>query len=225
MDSIIKKYADSGEVEHLRYIFLDSLDVDPTFENYKEELEYCRNIPGLFEPYKEMSPLKKDPSEWNDSYWISIKKDLKKNYSIERFEHMKEVAKVVYADKIERLKAERKARADEAAQKEKEQANAAEIARQAEERRIKAEIDNKKMAAQKADEQRKAEEKRKADERQSAAAQNERVRKAEEDKKRRDEELAAKNAAQRDASLKKALGAAAVITIVVLVVLIVLAIK
>lgn len=120
MDSIIKNYADNGEIRHLRYIFLDSLDVDPTFENYKEELEYCRNIPGMFEPYKELSPLKSDPSEWNDEYWISIKKDLKKNYSLKRFEHMIKVAKVVYSDKIERITLERKERKEEEERRQKE---------------------------------------------------------------------------------------------------------
>lgn len=120
MDSIIKKYADNGEIDHLRYIFIDSLDVDPTFEKYRDEFAYCRNIPGLFEPYKELSPLKNDPSEWNDAYWLTIKKDQEDNYSLKRFEHMIEVAKVVYADKIERITLERKERKEEAERKQKE---------------------------------------------------------------------------------------------------------
>ena len=35
MSSIIKKYADDGDISKVRITFLGSLDVDPTFEEYK----------------------------------------------------------------------------------------------------------------------------------------------------------------------------------------------
>ena len=47
----VKKCMDEGDITGLRYIFLDSLDVDPTFEKYKEDYEVCRHLDGMFEPY------------------------------------------------------------------------------------------------------------------------------------------------------------------------------
>lgn len=53
----IKKYADSGDIKSLKYIFVDSLDVDPTFARYEEEYNYCKSIPGLLEPHIELTPF------------------------------------------------------------------------------------------------------------------------------------------------------------------------
>ena len=108
MHKDVKKYVDLGDVQRLKYIFVDSLDVDPTFEKYKEDYEYAKTVPGLIEQNQELTPMTKDQSRWNDNYWIALKKDLVKNFSAERFEHMQNVAKVIYADKIKRLEAERK---------------------------------------------------------------------------------------------------------------------
>lgn len=106
----VKKCLNAGDITGLRYIFLDSLDVDPTFEKYKEDYLVCRTVDGMFEPYKELTPLKMTPSEWNMDYWDKIKFDQKKNFSEKRFDHMIEVAKIVHSEKIERLLAERAAK-------------------------------------------------------------------------------------------------------------------
>lgn len=106
----VKKCLDAGDIKGLRYIFLDSLDVDPTFEKYKDDYAVCRGLEGMFEPYTELTPLSSSHSAWNMDYWGKIKFDQKKNFSEKRFEHMIEVAKVVHAEKIERLLAERAAK-------------------------------------------------------------------------------------------------------------------
>lgn len=106
----IKKCIDTGDIKGLRYIFLDSLDVDPTFENYKEDYAVCRNLEGMFESYVEMNDLSSDKANWNMDYWGRLKYDQKKNFSEKRFEHMMEVAKIVHAEKIERLLVERAAK-------------------------------------------------------------------------------------------------------------------
>lgn len=222
MDSIIKKYADNGEIDHLRYIFIDSLDVDPTFEKYRDEFAYCRNIPGLFEPYKELSPLKNDPSEWNDAYWLTIKKDQEDNYSLKRFEHMIEVAKVVYADKIERITLERKERKEEAERKQKER----------EEQLAKAAQNNKtSVTINRAAEPIKREPKINTVKSTAAGlaslgnslsqptdnlAQLEITRKAEEEKERRDKATAEKNKKMGEEYAKKALGTAAIIAVIII---------
>ena len=106
----VKKCADMNDIKGLRYIFIDSLDVDPTFEKYEQDYNYCKDISGFFDDYTEITHLKHNPSEWDKSYWDQLKRDLVKNFSKMRFEHMIRVAKVVYSEKIERLISEREAK-------------------------------------------------------------------------------------------------------------------
>lgn len=103
----VRKCAETNDIKGLRYIFVDCLDVDPTFEKYEEDYNYCKNIPGLFDVHANLSGFISDAERWNASYWDQLKLDLMKNFSKERFEHMIQVAKVVYAGKIERLISER----------------------------------------------------------------------------------------------------------------------
>ena len=48
----VKKCADRRDIKGLRYIFVDCLDVDPTFEKYKVDYEYCKKIPGMFDAHQ-----------------------------------------------------------------------------------------------------------------------------------------------------------------------------
>lgn len=103
----VKKCADMNDIKGLRYIFIDSLDVDPTFEKYRQDYNYCKSLSGFFDEYVEMTVLKQNTSEWDATYWDQLKRDLVKNFSQIRFEHMIQVAKIVYSEKIERLVSER----------------------------------------------------------------------------------------------------------------------
>lgn len=109
MDIQIKNYADSKNLKELKYIFVDALDVDPTFVRYEEEYNYCKSIPGLLEPHIELTPFIQDKSRWNEVYWTSLKTDLIKNFSDRRMMHMKEVAQVFLAEKVQRILEERRA--------------------------------------------------------------------------------------------------------------------
>ena len=109
MNAEVKKCADEQNIKGLRYIFDDCLDVDPTFESYKEEYDYCKRIPGFLEPFTELTPFEMNPAKWDENYWVKLKMDLIKNFSEERFMHMVNVAKVYKADKIHRLQQEREA--------------------------------------------------------------------------------------------------------------------
>ena len=106
----INKCIENKDIKGLRYIFIDSLDVDPTFEKYRKDFETCKNVEGLFEPYKEMGGIIEDEKKWTFEYWEQLKNDLMHNFSQKRFEHMQAVAKVVYSDKVERLLHDRKMR-------------------------------------------------------------------------------------------------------------------
>lgn len=109
MDIRIKNYADARDLKELKYIFVDALDVDPTFVRYEEEYNYCKSIPGLLEAHIELTPFRQDKSRWDEAYWTSLKMDLVKNFSDRRMMHMKEVAQVFLAEKITRILKERDA--------------------------------------------------------------------------------------------------------------------
>ncbi len=113
MHKDVKNCADSRDIKGLHYIFVDSLDVDPTFEKYREDLEYCKNLQGFYEPYQELTSFVNSESNWNKDYWIQLKTDLLKNFSKERFDHMRQVAKVVFAAKFEMILADREAEVKE----------------------------------------------------------------------------------------------------------------
>ena len=106
MHEEVKKAVQNSDIKRLKYIFVDSLDVDPTFENYREDFDYCSKY-NMFENHEVLTRLQKDSTNWTSDYWKSLKKDLIKNFSKKRLEHMIEVAKVVYKEKVERLKKER----------------------------------------------------------------------------------------------------------------------
>lgn len=107
MDIQMKQYADNGNLKELKYIFVDALDVDPTFVGYEEDYNYCLSIPGLLEPHIELTPFTQDTTLWDESYWVKLKMDLIKNFSHKRMSHMREVAKVFLAEKVERILQER----------------------------------------------------------------------------------------------------------------------
>lgn len=105
MHNEVKKRVEDGDIRGLQYVFVNCLDVDPTFEKYKEDFEYCcKNVPQMFERHADLTThIDNNQDHWNDDYWNGLKVDLLKNFSKERFEHMRNVAKVVYADKVSRL--------------------------------------------------------------------------------------------------------------------------
>ena len=107
MHTEVKKCVADNDIKGLRYIFADALDVDPTFEKYKEDYAYCKTINGFFEPFIECTRLSFDKNQWNRKYWNQVKMDILKNFSEKRYEHMIQVAQIVYAEKIQRLQKER----------------------------------------------------------------------------------------------------------------------
>ena len=107
MNTEIKKYADCSDIKSLKYIFVDALDVDPTFVRYEEEYNYCKSIPGLLETHVDITPFRTNKIDWTEEYWISLKMDLIKNFSDRRMSHMREVAKIFLADKVQRILTER----------------------------------------------------------------------------------------------------------------------
>lgn len=102
----VKNYAESGNMRGLHYIFRDALDADPTFEDYLESYRYCENIPGFFEKHREITPLAGKDFWQSTTYWNQLKMDLTENFSRERYEHLRKVAQVYYAEKIRTIRQE-----------------------------------------------------------------------------------------------------------------------
>lgn len=119
----VKKSADARDYEGLWYIFVDCLDVDPTFEKYQEDYDYCKDLEGFFQKNRDLTPFETDSTKWDRNYWTDLKTDLLENFSFERFEHMRKVVRVVHKEKIERLRKEQQAleQKQQAEQRQKEQ--------------------------------------------------------------------------------------------------------
>lgn len=125
---------EKGDISSLKYIFRDCLDGDPTFKKYQEDYDYCVQHGVLFEPHVDLHPMVTSPVD--DEYWIQLKDDFMQNPSKERLEHMKDVAKILYKDRIARIQAEEKEREERAkavAEAEEKQKQAEEAAKRAEE--------------------------------------------------------------------------------------------
>lgn len=106
-----KEYVDKKDKKGLVFVFVDSLDIDPTFDKYKDSYYYSlKEFPEWMETHKELTPFESDKTKWDTNYWIKLKLDFEKNPSKERFDHMRQVAKVVHAEKIARLLKERASR-------------------------------------------------------------------------------------------------------------------
>lgn len=105
INRFFKKNIDNKEKDKIKTTWVNALEIDPTFENWKIEFDYQnKNFPEGWDPHIELTPLIYDESKWNKEYWNKLKKDLNKNCSRERLEFMIKVAQVYMADKIELVK-------------------------------------------------------------------------------------------------------------------------
>ena len=101
------------DIKQLKYIFVDSLDVDPTFDRYKSLYNSVKQR-GLLEPHEDLtsfysdSQLEKLSEEELEKYWTKIKMDLIKNFSDERMQNMIRIAKILYKEKIQKFMKQRK---------------------------------------------------------------------------------------------------------------------
>ena len=113
----VKNAVESGNISSLKYFFCDCLDGDPTFAEYEEDYEYCKSKGVFFVPHTELHPM--SCGAVDESYWVQLKKDFMQNPSVERMEHMREVAKILYSSRIRKIeedKARKAAKKSEAKQ-------------------------------------------------------------------------------------------------------------
>lgn len=229
MDEDVRKYADSNDIKGLRYIFAACLDVDPTFEEYAEDFEYCKKKAGLFEPHRELMPMTGNQKLWNDDYWVQLKMDLLKNFSQERFEHMRQVALVYYAEKIVRITEERKGQ--ERQQEERNRPMMQEKTQPQNERPQESEpvqenitggVESTGRSQREEQEKRLAEKRRQLEQERQRSLERER-REKEQLEKRRADDRETTSSSMENFDPKKVLGAAFIIVIIVIIILIVVA--
>lgn len=98
----LKKALDNKNVVRIRSAFTVIAHEDPSFSTgkFNETLEYVKkeNIHGVFSPFdgKEFQPKE----NWNEEYWALIVSTLVDNFCMERINHLKEVSKVLYPQKV-----------------------------------------------------------------------------------------------------------------------------
>ena len=124
----VKKSIETNNMQLLKYTFCDCLDGDPTFKSYEEDYDYCVKHNILFEAHREINPM--TLNKVSEEYWVQLKNDFLENPSTKRFNHMREVAKILYKDRIAAIE-EQKRKAYEAAEKAK-KAEAEKVQREAE---------------------------------------------------------------------------------------------
>lgn len=115
----VKNAVESGDISSLKYFFCDCLDGDPTFAEYEEDYEYCKSKGVFFVPHTELHPM--SCGAVDESYWVQLKKDFMQNPSVERMEHMREVAKILYSSRIRKIEEDKARKAAQKAESKKTQ--------------------------------------------------------------------------------------------------------
>lgn len=102
-----------GGIKRMRYLFRDSTDVDPTFEEYKKVFQLAKQH-GFVEDHEERTPFKSEAelktmnSDELIDYYIAIKRDLAENLSEERMDYQIKLSQIIHSEKLKRIKEENK---------------------------------------------------------------------------------------------------------------------
>lgn len=102
----VLRLINDNDIIGLRYVLSSALDADPTGLYYAGDVKEIKNA-NMFDKHIDLTPFTNDTSRWDKDYWARLRKDMTKNMSLERWNFMKKVAKVLKADKIKRLNTER----------------------------------------------------------------------------------------------------------------------
>lgn len=102
----VKKAMEDNDIKSLKYEFAGCLDGDPTFEDSLDDYRACIEWGKFFEPHRELTPFRLNNID--EVYWVQLRNDFMENPSTERLEHMREVAKIFYKERIEIIKNSRK---------------------------------------------------------------------------------------------------------------------
>ena len=102
-----------GGIKRMRYLFRESTDIDPTFEEYKKVFQLAKQH-GFVEDHEERTPFKSEAelktmnSDELIDYYITIKRDLAENLSEERMDYQIKLSQIIHSEKFKRFKEENK---------------------------------------------------------------------------------------------------------------------
>ena len=102
-----------GGIKRMRYLFRESTDIDPTFEEYKKVFQLAKQH-GFVEEHEERTPFKSEAelktmnSDELIDYYITIKRDLAENLSEERMDYQIKLSQIIHSEKFKRFKEENK---------------------------------------------------------------------------------------------------------------------
>ena len=78
-------------------IGLAATDLDEAKQAYQDAL---RELPAIVQAHDDFYPIDTDHASWTESYWHGITRDLMRNFSKERFEHLCQVGAHVFTARI-----------------------------------------------------------------------------------------------------------------------------
>ncbi|MEG2893054.1 MAG: hypothetical protein RR840_06775 [Clostridium sp.] len=110
IETSFKRYVDSEEKLHIRYMLKDSLICDPTFKKYNEMVMYVKNNISNFYDEHDGEIFEDDQNKWNYAYMDTQMIKLIDNYSEEREALLKKICTTLYDDKIRVIESERQSR-------------------------------------------------------------------------------------------------------------------
>ncbi|MCL1987751.1 MAG: hypothetical protein FWG64_07255 [Firmicutes bacterium] len=84
------------DISKVRIMLKNSLFVDTTFSKFNAMFELAKDLPGLFDEHDDRGVPFQPQSGWTKDYADLLGQQLIPNFSSERLEHLKEVAKFVY---------------------------------------------------------------------------------------------------------------------------------
>ena len=98
-----KEAVSAKDVQLVRIMMKDSMILDPTFEEFDDMASYASDkLPGLFDAH-DGKEFDNDQAAWNKDMLNEEMVDLLFNFSKERVNHLREVCKVLYAEKYAKL--------------------------------------------------------------------------------------------------------------------------
>lgn len=96
------------KLAEVRMMLSNELKLDPRGETFSEMFQYAvDNLPDLLEEEKPMKLNIPGKELWDKDLVLKMKRELNKNFSAEKIALYEEMVKVVYANKAERLNAEK----------------------------------------------------------------------------------------------------------------------
>ena len=104
----LKEHVKNQDIKSIRIMLKNIIIADPTFAEFDELNSYIKkNNIDIYEKNDDKKEFEKDRSKWNKDYLNTECIRLVTNFSEERVNHLREVCKVVYKERIDSINQKR----------------------------------------------------------------------------------------------------------------------